>query len=66
LTSLLETIRYWAPTLSAATTIFVAVWALFVYRKNSKLERARWASELYKSFYAESTLKLIREAGLLC
>jgi hypothetical protein len=36
--------------------------AFLIYRKNARLERARWASNLYAKFYeAESTLKKIRD-----
>lgn len=31
-----------------------AIWALVVYRRNSALERARWASNLYEKFYEGS------------
>lgn len=58
---LLETIHYWAPTVAAIATTIVAISALFVYRRNSRLERARWASELYRDFYAQDKLKTIRD-----
>lgn len=36
--------------------------ALFTYRRNARLERARWISNLYAKFYEEeSTLKDIRD-----
>ncbi len=38
-----------------------AVGALYVYRKNSKFERAKWASQLYESFYQKDNLKSIRD-----
>jgi len=61
LRALLETIRYWAPTGAAVATTIVAISALCVYRRNSRLERARWASELYRDFYAQDKLKTIRD-----
>jgi len=36
-----------------------ALGALYVYRKNSKFERAKWASQLYESFYQKDNLKSI-------
>ena len=57
----LETIYYGAATVAALGTLIAGVFALCVYRSNSRLERARWASELYKSFYQEGKLKDIRE-----
>jgi hypothetical protein len=38
-----------------------ALGALIVYQKNSKFERARWASQLYESFYQKDNLKGIRD-----
>jgi hypothetical protein len=38
-----------------------ALGALFVYLKNSKFERAKWASQLYESFYQKDDLKDIRD-----
>jgi len=61
LRTLLETIHYWAPTGAAIATAIVAISALYVYRKNSRLERARWASELYKDFYSQGNLKETRD-----
>ncbi|HEY8184724.1 MAG TPA: hypothetical protein VIF64_01575 [Pyrinomonadaceae bacterium] len=57
----LETIYYGAATVAALGTLIAGVFALRVYRSNSRLERARWASELYKSFYQEGKLKDIRD-----
>ncbi len=61
LRALLETIHYWAPTVAAIATTIVAISALCVYRRNSRLERARWASELYRDYYAQDKLKAIRD-----
>ncbi len=38
-----------------------ALGALYVYKKNSKFERAKWASQLYESFYPKENLKSIRD-----
>ena len=38
-----------------------ALWALRVYRSNSRRERARWAETLYARFFEKSDLKDIRE-----
>jgi len=51
---LFETIYYIAASIAA-------LGALFVYQKNSKFERARWASQLYESFYQRDNLKGIRD-----
>lgn len=61
MSSLLEIIHYWAPTVAALATMCVAISALTVYRRNSRLERARWAAELYRDFYVQDKLKAIRD-----
>ncbi len=38
-----------------------AIGAAWVYRRNSRLERARWASTLYEKFYEGERYKEIRE-----
>lgn len=38
-----------------------AIGAFWVYRRNSRLERARWSSNLYEKFYEGSSYKKIRE-----
>src|SRR5258705_7675820 len=38
-----------------------ALGALYVYKQNSKFERAKWASQLYESFYPKDNLKTIRD-----
>lgn len=58
---LIQTIYYIAGTIASIGTLCVAFIALRVYKRNSWLERARWASELYKSFYQEENLKKVRE-----
>lgn len=47
--------------MAALATAIVAISALFVYRGNSRLERARWASDLYRDFYTQDKLKTIRD-----
>jgi hypothetical protein len=49
-----ETIYYVAASIAA-------LGALFVYLRNSKFERAKWASQLYESFYQKDNLKDIRD-----
>jgi len=46
-----------AGTISAVGTVVAAVFAAFVYQRNSSFERAKWASNLYERFYEGSTLK---------
>jgi hypothetical protein len=45
---LFETIYYIAGTIGALGTLVAALFALGVYKNNSRLERARWASSLYE------------------
>jgi len=42
--------------------IIAALGALWVYRRNSRLERTRWASNLYEKFYEKGEYKKIRDA----
>jgi hypothetical protein len=48
-------------TVSAVGTALAAGFAAFVYRRNSALERAKWASGLYEKFYEATTLKQMRD-----
>ena len=50
-----------AGTISAVGTVVAAVFAAFVYQRNSTFERAKWASSLYERFYEGSTLKQVRD-----
>jgi len=50
-----------AATMSAVGTALAAMFAAFVYRRNSALERAKWASNLYEKFYEATTLKQMRD-----
>jgi hypothetical protein len=56
-----EIIYLIAGTISAVGTVIAAVFAAFVYQRNSTVERARWASSLYEKFYEGTTLKQIRD-----
>ena len=58
---LFESIYYVAATVAALGTLIAAVFALFVYKRNSRLERARWAAQLYEKFYERDELKKIRD-----
>ena len=48
-------------TIYATGTALAAGFAAFVYRRNSALERAKWASSLYEKFYEATTLKQMRD-----
>lgn len=50
-----------AATISAVGTALAALFAAFVYRRNSALERAKWASSLYEKFFEATTLKQMRD-----
>jgi hypothetical protein len=50
-----------AATISALGAALAAVFAAFVFRRNSALERAKWASTLYEKFYEAATLKQMRD-----
>jgi hypothetical protein len=55
-----ETIYYIAGTVGALGTLLAAIFALNVYVNNSRLERAKWASNLYEKFFEKSHLKNVR------
>jgi hypothetical protein len=59
---LIEIIYYIAGSIAALGTLIAAIFALCVYRSNSRLERARWASTLYERFYEKNDLKDMRNA----
>ena len=42
-------------------TAIGVIWAVYVYRRNSKLERVKWIANLYEKFYEKDDLKVIRE-----
>ena len=47
--------------IAAIGTMVAALTAVFVYLRNSKLERAKWALSLYEKFYERQELKKIRD-----
>ncbi|HJP90333.1 MAG TPA: hypothetical protein VJ875_00150 [Pyrinomonadaceae bacterium] len=57
----MEIVYMMAATISAVGTALAAGFAAFVYRRNSALERAKWASSLYEKFYEATTLKQMRD-----
>ena len=42
-------------------TAVAAICAAFIYRANSRLERAKWQANLYEKFYERPDLKRVRE-----
>ena len=56
-----EIVYMTAATISAVGTALAVGFASFVYRRNSTLERAKWASGLYEKFYEATTLKQMRD-----
>jgi hypothetical protein len=47
---------------AALGTVGAAIYAARIYKSNSRLERARWASSLYEKFYERQELKKVRDA----
>lgn len=56
-----ESLKDLATLFGALATPAAILWAVFVYRKNSDLERAKWQASLYEKFYEKDNLKEIRE-----
>ncbi|HEX6715623.1 MAG TPA: hypothetical protein VF088_00850 [Pyrinomonadaceae bacterium] len=56
-----EIVYLMAATISSIGTALAAGFAVFVYRRNSALERSKWASNLYEKFYETTTLKQMRD-----
>lgn len=50
-----------AQIIAALGTLVAAIYALWIYRRNSRLERSRWASTLYEKFYETGHYKKMRE-----
>ncbi|HEY1262904.1 MAG TPA: hypothetical protein VGF06_05225 [Terriglobales bacterium] len=48
-------------TLSYGVGALAAISSVLVYRRNSRLERARWMSSLYAKFYEQPELKMVRD-----
>jgi hypothetical protein len=53
-------VYYIAGTIGVLGTLVAACSAALVYRRNSELERAKWALTLYEKFYEKEDLKIIR------
>jgi hypothetical protein len=47
--------------IAALGTVGAAIYAARIYKSNSRLERARWASSLYEKFNERQELKTIRD-----
>jgi len=47
--------------LSYVVGAFAGIWAFFIYKRNSRLERARWVENLYSRFFEKDELKKIRD-----
>lgn len=47
--------------LATIGTIFAAIYAVMVYKRNSRLERAKGVSSLYEKFYERPELKKVRD-----
>jgi hypothetical protein len=58
----LETLKTIIEIVYHIVAIIAALGALWVYRRNSRLERTRWASSLYEKFYENERYKKIRDA----
>ena len=56
-----EIVYMMAATISAVGTALAAGFASLVYRRNSALDRAKWASSLYEKFYEATNLKQMRD-----
>jgi hypothetical protein len=55
-------IAYWiVGIIYSITGTVAAIGALWVYRNNSKRERARWAESLYARFFEKPELKTVRD-----
>ena len=56
-----ELVYMMTATISAVGTSLAAGIAAYVYRRNSVLARAKWASSLYEKFYEATTFKQMRD-----
>lgn len=55
----------WKTVAQIGQAIFAAVgviWGLKIYRRNSRLERAKWITSLYEKFFENDHLKKVRNA----
>lgn len=57
----LENFKDLATVVGVVLTAIAAGLALFVFRKNSMLERAKWLERLYQRFYEDDKLKAVRD-----
>lgn len=57
----LESVKATVQMLSSGAGIIAVFWALWVYRSNSRRERAHWVEGLYSRFYEKPELKVVRE-----
>jgi len=57
----LSSIRDAVQVIASSAGAVAALGALWVYRNNSRRERARWAESLYARFYEKPELKIIRD-----
>jgi hypothetical protein len=58
----LEDWRTVAQIMASVFTAIGVIGGLWLYRRNPRLERARWVSSLYDKFYESDRLKKIRNA----
>lgn len=56
-----DLVLFFVTILGPLAAIGALVWAAYVFWKNSRLERAKWLSNLYEKFYEKDNLKGIRD-----
>ncbi len=54
-------ITEWISIFGTVFTAIAAVFGVYVYWRNSRLERAKWLASLYEKFYEKGHLKEIRQ-----
>ncbi len=57
----LDYLKKWAEIIAALGTAIAAIGAFLIYRSNSRLERSRWASNLFEMFFVKGEFKEIRD-----
>lgn len=57
-----EHLRNVAQTISYIIGAIAAILAAVAYRKNARLERSRWLTQLYEKFYERDGLKHVRDS----
>ncbi len=60
--ALSQIIQNFAVAVASIGALITAIFAATDYRRNSKLERARWAAGLYEKFYEQTGLKKVRDS----